>query len=348
MGPRGQGGTLRYDVVIVGFRLNASLKPAQALQLVLGMDAETSKELTRRFPANVLTGVSLSRAERVSAELTDAGAKVEVRESRLSLAHDGGGRSGSSSSSQADRPPVIAELPDGSRRAPPHADRHEEASGNYEIGEILAPLGRGGGAVAQPPANTSGAPAAGGASTPAGRRASREELDQALRDSLRPNQAAAEPSEPAPPQPEKPVEPRPGAGEPRQPPPAAEPFEVMDNSAFAGMQNFGGGLDGFASDDSPLLQVDEVAMRSIQRRPEPATQAASLKPALAERLGSWWSRFTEPALEWGAALLSLAVVGAITLLAVGYALDPEHVLRPIGLEALPASAKKLVADLFGG
>jgi hypothetical protein len=329
---------VRYDVVIVGFRLNASLKPAQALQLVLGMDAETSKELTRRFPSAVLSGVSLSRAERVSGELTDAGAKVEVRESRLSLANDGAtgaGARGGGNGSPAERPAVIAELPDGSRRAPPHSGRHEEASGNYEIGEILAPLGRGG---------TAPAPAA-QAPTPVTRRASREALDQALRDSLRPDQAAPETPEPAP----APGAP-PGKGEKGKavPEPEPEAFELMDNSAFAGMQNFGGGLDGFDAQDAPKLQVDEVALRSIQRRPEADARAASEQSALAARLGSWWSNVSGSALEWGAALLSLLVVTGITLLAVGYALDPEHVLRPIGLEALPAGAKKLFTDLFGG
>jgi hypothetical protein len=330
---------VRYDVVIVGFRLNASLKPAQALQLVLGMDAETSKELTRRFPAAVLSGVSLSRAERVSGELTDAGAKVEVRESRLSLANDGGTGAparGGGNASPAERPAIIAELPDGSRRAPPHTGRHEEASGNYEIGEILAPLGRGGTGAAPAPATQ--------APTPVTRRASREELDQALRDSLRPDQAATETPEPA----STPVAP-PGKGEKGKAVPAPEAFELMDNSAFAGMQNFGGGLDGFAeADDAPKLQVDEVALRSIQRRPEADVRAASEQSALAARLGSWWSDVSGSALEWGAALLSLLVVTGITLLAVGYALDPEHMLRPIGLEALPAGAKKLFADLFGG
>jgi hypothetical protein len=325
---------LRYDVVIVGFRLNASLKPAQALQLVLGIDADTSKELTRRFPANVLSGVSLSRAERVSAELTDAGAKVEVRESRLSLASDGGAgaSSASSGSSQVQRPAVIAELPDGSRRAPPHAARNEEASGNYEIGEILAPLGRGG---AAPPA------AAAAPTTSAARRASREELDQALRDSLRPDQAVAAPQAVAPAA-------VPAKKEKSKPAPAPEAFELMDNSAFAGMQNFGGGLDGFAeADDAPKLQVDEVALRAIQRRPETDLQPNSLQPSLRVRLGSWWSGVSASAFEWATALFSLFVVAAVTLLAVGYALDPEHVLRPIGLETLPESAKRLFAELFG-
>jgi hypothetical protein len=321
---------LRYDVVIVGFRLNASLKPAQALQLVLALDAETAKELTRRFPANVLSGVSLSRAERVSAELTDAGAKVEVRESRLSLANDAGtGAGGGSASVRAPRPPVIAELPDGSRRAPPPGGFHEEASGNYEIGEILAPLGRGGAAPAPAAAAT--------ASTPATRRAAREELDQALRDSFRPDRATPAPEPVAPEKNEK-----------GKPAPAPEAFELMDNSAFAGMQNFGGGLDGFAeTDDAPKLQVDEVALRAIQRRPEPGSPRSE-QPALTARLGSWWSGVAGASFEWGSALLSLLLVAAATLLAVGYALDPEHVLRPIGLEALPESAKRLFAELLGG
>jgi hypothetical protein len=306
---------LRYDVVVVGFRLNASLKPAQALQLVLGMDAETSKDLTRRFPASVLSGISLSQAERVSEALTDAGAKVEVRESRLSLAAEG--VAGTSS------PPVTAELSDGTRRAP--RAEHDAASGNYEIGEILAPLGKRG---ASPP------PSAAPAETPVTKRASREELDQALRDSLHPDAAPARAAAPAPAA-------RPATAAP-------DTFELMDNSAFAGLQSFGSELDGFGDEEAPKVQVDEVALRSIQRRPDNhSADKAPGPPSIAARLRPWLSNFSAVAFDWGTALLSLLVVTGITLLAVGYALDPDNVLGAIGLGTLPVGAKKLFGDMFG-
>jgi hypothetical protein len=287
---------LRYDVIVVGFRLNASLKPAQALQMVLGLDADTSKELTRRFPASVLSGVSLSRAERVSQELTDAGAKVEVRESRISLtqqaALDGG---------------------------PAPAERGEPESGNYEIGEILAPLGRG--ALSQP------APAQAAAS--GAKRPSREELDQALRDSFRPESAGA------------------GATvQTRAAPAAADKLELMDNSAFAGLQSFGDGLDGFEL-AAPKLAVDEVALRSIQRRPDPAELEISGAPSPPARVARWLSHVAGLAFEWGVALLGLLVVVGITLAAVGYALNPADVLGALGLGPLSASVRQLLTTLSG-
>jgi hypothetical protein len=134
---------LRYDVVLVGFRLNARLKPAQALQAVLGLDVDACKALTQRFPATVLTGVSQSRADKVVEQLDEMGGKAEVHLSRISLATE----------PEKDTTSVR-----------PFAQK--EGSGNYAIGEILAPM---------PKKNASTPPK--DEATPAIKRASREELD---------------------------------------------------------------------------------------------------------------------------------------------------------------------------
>ncbi|HEX6245642.1 MAG TPA: ribosomal protein L7/L12, partial [Polyangiales bacterium] len=211
---------MRYDVVIVGYKLNASIKPAQALQSVLGIDLETAKAMTRQFPATVLTGLSLSRAESVSQQLTDCGAKVEVRESRLSHV------------SEPDKSPSMRPFP------------ADEESGNYAIGEILAPMGRHSAARASEQATSS-------------RRPSREELDAALRESLRPD-----------------------AGPP--PPPARVSISPEDDAAFAGISNFES-IDGY-TDSAAALDVDEVAFRSIQREPLPASKRPRAGPSFWDRL----------------------------------------------------------------
>lgn len=288
---------MRYDVVLVGFRLNASMKPAQALHSVLGLDAATCKELTRQFPASVLAGVSLSRAEKVAQQLTDAGAKVEVRESRLSHA---------------------SQPAPGNQPFPA-----SEESGNYEIGEILAPMKRGSlAALAQP------------SSAPPPRRPSREELDAALRDSFRPTQGAARDkvsSEP----PELLTESTPeilGNYTPEQDP------------AFAGLQSFGDSLDTLDV-KAPTLQVDEVALRSIQRYPETEAARAARRPGPIVRFTRWLSGAGSSALGWLFSLFWLALICAVTLVAVAYAMDPTHVFSalqdPIGA---PAS---LVRSAFG-
>jgi hypothetical protein len=267
---------LRYDVVLVGFRLNARLKPAQALQAVLGLDAEACKALTQKFPATVLTGVSQSRADKVVEQLDELGGKAEIHLSRISLANE----------PEKDTNGVR-----------PFA--RDELSGNYAIGEILAPM----------PKHPSVRP---NEEAPAAKRPSREELDQALRDSFRPAQGAGDSSRSA-----------------------------EHDLAFAGLQNFDdtlGGLDKAA----PALDVDEAAYRSIQRRPESNTgrgMAAPRKLTFKQRLVKFLRRMLSTSFDWSMGLLSLGVIAAVTLYAVGYALDPEHAIAALKLEELPGTMR---------
>jgi len=293
---------VRYDVVLVGFRLNASIKPAQALNSVLGMDAQTCRELTRQFPANVLAGVSLSRAEKVAEQLTAVGAKVEVRESRLSHATQ----------------------PAAGQSFPPN-----EESGNYAIGEILAPMKRGSlTALAQP-----------SSFPPPPRRPSREELDEALRESFRPAQAGmilgnGTPSAP----PELRDDTTPSAPE------ILGNFTPEQDAAFAGLQNFGDSLDTFET-RAPALQVDEVVFRSIPRTPETEASRAARRGGPFTRFRRWLASVAGPAFEWTAGLLWLALIGAITLLAVAYAMDPSHVFALF--QDLPKAPARLMHSAFG-
>lgn len=285
-----EGERVRYDVVLVGFRLNASMKPAQALQTVLGIDPQTCKELTRQFPANVLAGVSRSRADKVAEQLTDVGAKVEVRESRLShLSQPAGGQ------------PFPA----------------NEESGNYEIGEILAPMKRG---------NLSGLKPV--SAPPAARRPSREELDEALRESFRPETEGlilgnATPSSPAE------LRGNSTASTPSSPSSPEilgnyTPESAEHNVAFAGLHNFGESLDTLES-RAPALQVDEVTLRSIQRAPETEAERAARRGSPFTRFRHRLSGLVGPLLGWLAGLFWLSLISSITLLAVAYALDPVHI-----------------------
>ncbi len=276
---------MRYDVVLVGFRLNARLKPAQALQAVLGLDADACRALTQKFPATVLIGVSQSRADKVVEQLGEMGGKAEVHLSRISLA---------------------TEPEKDTNSVRPFA--HEEASGNYAIGEILAPMPRKSASVApndEP--------------TPMAKRASREELDQAPRDSFRPAKEAA----------------------------AGKAGSAEHDAAFSGLQNFDESLDGFDK-HAPSLEVDEVAFRSIQRRADPSgARAAVKKLTFQQRAVKFLRRLLSTSFDWSMGMLSLGVIAAITLYAVGYALDPEHAIGALKLEQLPESMRDATGKLLG-
>jgi hypothetical protein len=292
---------VRYDVVLVGFRLNASMKPAQALQSVLGLPPETCKELTRQFPANVLAGASLSRAEKVAQQLTDVGAKVEVRESRLSHA---------SQPAPAAKPFPV-----------------NEESGNYEIGEILAPMKRGSlGALAQP------------SSIPPAIRPSREELDEALRDSFRPGQGGMLPSKVSSAPPELLGNSTPSAPE------ILGNYTPEQDPAFAAMQNFDDGFDVLEA-KKPALQVDEVALRSIQRSPETEAARAARRGGPLKRFKRWLTGAGSSALAWAVSFAWLGIIGALTLVAVAYAMNPTHALD--AFQDLPHAPAHLLRSAFG-
>jgi hypothetical protein len=108
----------RFDVVVLSFRPSAGVHPAAALQLALKMSSSTARLLAERLPCVVLTAIPEEHAARVQAELQRYGAVTELRASslgRVSRGHgsDGHGRASSSQPGRDD----------------------------YEIGEILAPLG---------------------------------------------------------------------------------------------------------------------------------------------------------------------------------------------------------------
>jgi hypothetical protein len=247
--------SVRYDVVIVGYKLNAAIKPAQALHTLLGLDLEAAKALTREFPTVVMSGLSLSRAESVRQQLSEYGAKVELREQ----------------GSANEAPPV-----------PSHT-----ASAGYELGDILAPsaMPRPGGMNARP------APA------------------EALRGSLRPQTAPQAPS-------------------------------PEHDAAFAGIRNFDH-VDGY-TDSAAELEVDEVAFRSIQRRPDFAEADRARGPSLWQRLARASASLAGNLLQLGLSLSWLALIAAVTALAVGYALNPDDILGALKLGALPEQAQQLL------
>jgi hypothetical protein len=279
---------LRYDVVLVGFRLNARLKPAQALQAVLGLDAEACRALTQKFPATVLTGVSQSRADKVVEQLDEVGGKAEVHLSRISLAN---------------------EPEKNTNSVRPFAQ--EELSGNYAIGEILGPMPKHPSVRPKVEArgqNEDAAPA---------KRPSREELDQALRDSFRPAVPARGQNQEA----------------------AAKGRSAEHDLAFAGLQNFDDSLGGLDT-GAPALEVDEAAFRSIQRKPETNTGRMGVrKLTFRQRLVKVLRGMLSTSFDWSMGLLSLAVIAAVTLYAVGYALDPEHAIAALKLEELPGTVR---------
>jgi hypothetical protein len=108
----------RFDVVVLSFRPSAGVHPAAALQLALKMSSSTARLLAERLPCVVLTAIPEEHAARVQAELQRYGAVTELRASSLGRVSHGHGSDGAvrASSSQPGRD-------------------------DYEIGEILAPLG---------------------------------------------------------------------------------------------------------------------------------------------------------------------------------------------------------------
>jgi hypothetical protein len=153
---------------------------------------------------------------------------------------------------------------------------------------------------------------------PVTKRASREELDQALRDSFRPAQEAT-------------------SGKQR----GAE-----HDLAFSGLQNFDDSLGGFDK-KGPALEVDEVAFRSIQRRADASPGRAVKKLTFQQRLVKFLRRMLSSSFDWSMGLLSLGVIVAVTLYAVGYALDPEHAISALKLEQLPDSVREASGKLLG-
>ncbi|HEY6881567.1 MAG TPA: ribosomal protein L7/L12 [Polyangiales bacterium] len=72
---------VQSDVVITGYRLNAKEPAQKALERILGLSPEDARTLARSFPAVVVQGAANDNAERIRAQLVDAGALVELRAS---------------------------------------------------------------------------------------------------------------------------------------------------------------------------------------------------------------------------------------------------------------------------
>jgi hypothetical protein len=299
----GDNTSVRHDVVLIGFRLNATLKPAQALEIVLGLDAQTAKNLSRRFPASVLEGVSREHAERAAADLTAAGAKVELRPSRLERAlGDAPADPGRASAAQA--------------RAP------AAASNGYALGEILAPSAR----TADHNAIELESPLDALAVQSEQMRTRPSAV--ALFDEPAAAQASPPSSEPEP-----------------TPAPLRRGAVEVDASAFSGLRNLGDGLDDIA-EDAPAIEVDQDALRSIQRTSEETVRRPA-RQQLRPKTGWAWLRmrlsaFTSFLTSWVLASLTMSFVASITLAAVAYAMDPGDMLGALGLGWMRVHAAPLL------
>ncbi|MET0286528.1 MAG: hypothetical protein ABW352_18745 [Polyangiales bacterium] len=76
---------MQSDVVITGYRLNAKEPAQKALERILGLAPEVARALARTFPAVVLEGAANDNALRIRDQLESAGALVELRASQPRL-----------------------------------------------------------------------------------------------------------------------------------------------------------------------------------------------------------------------------------------------------------------------
>ena len=343
---------MRYDVVLVGFRLNATLKPAQALETVLGLDPQTAKTLAKRFPARVLAGVGYERAEEAVEALIAVGAKAEARPSQ----REGSAASGGHPASPAPPAPRKEPAPPAPRQeqdlpsaakspasaaaqmsSVEHTASTAPASGHYQLGDILAP-----GAQASPSVEIELESPLDALSQHAGQLALRPSAvdlfgpepanSNVPRSPAKPPQGAPSPAQPARPQTNA------------VPPALAAAPEGPDTSAFGGMRNFGDGLEDMG--DGPALDLDPAALRSIQRT---SNEAVAKRPRSAPkpRTPLDWLRAKLANLArflggWLLAVLTLALVCAVTLALVAYALNPEDMLGAVSLDR----ARGLLAPLL--
>jgi hypothetical protein len=74
---------VQSDVVITGFRLNAKEPAQKALERILGLSPDAARALSRSWPAVVMEGVANDNALRIRDQLERAGALVELRQARL-------------------------------------------------------------------------------------------------------------------------------------------------------------------------------------------------------------------------------------------------------------------------
>ncbi|HTU58496.1 MAG TPA: hypothetical protein VMF89_08680, partial [Polyangiales bacterium] len=88
---------------------------------------------------------------------------------------------------------------------------------------------------------------------------------------------------------------------------------------------------------------------SIQRKPETNTgrMAAARRLTFKQRLVKALRAMLSSSFDWSMGLLALGVIGAVTLYAVGYALDPDHAIAALKLEQLPESVRTASGKLLG-
>ena len=68
-----------FDVVLKSFDAAAKLKVLKLVREVCGLGLKEAKELVDGAPKNLKEGVSKDEAEKIAAELKEAGAEVEVK-----------------------------------------------------------------------------------------------------------------------------------------------------------------------------------------------------------------------------------------------------------------------------
>ena len=68
-----------FDVVLKSFDAAAKLKVLKLVREVCGLGLKEAKELVDGAPKNLKEGVSKDEAEKIAAELKEAGAEVEIK-----------------------------------------------------------------------------------------------------------------------------------------------------------------------------------------------------------------------------------------------------------------------------
>jgi hypothetical protein len=80
------GLALLWDVVVLGFRINATLPPRKLVERVLAISETEARDFVKRLPRVARAGLSRADADKLLAALQTAGAKVELREHVLAQA----------------------------------------------------------------------------------------------------------------------------------------------------------------------------------------------------------------------------------------------------------------------
>ena len=289
-------------MIIVGYRLNAKEPAAKALERILGLAPDAARKLARSFPALVRQALAQPDAELIAARLRDAGALVELRETA------GAGPTRKRTSTPLPPPSPVAAQAARQRAIPtprPAAGPTPEPSSDtaaYRLGDF----GLGPPPAAARPAAAATAPAAPAAASAAVARAPNEDLSFDLDLSSGPllelEQAPVNTNARAP------------ATYASEPPGFDARFETT-------------------ADAAPPPAVEERALRAIHRTPRAA--AEPVRRSVTPRRPRLGARLRAGAQGWLPSLVLLGLLGAGTLCAVGFALDPDD---PFALLRAPSGA----------